>query len=156
MSKGIWWFFLSKRNKGTKVCVPGESRNSECVAGLTEREHSIEAGKVGWPKLWEVLQDKNHFSGLLNKLMVKEAVSVIVLCLAAQSCLTLCSPMNCSPPGSSVHGDSPGKNTGVSCHALLQEIFPIQGSNPGLLHCGQILNHLSQCLWLSPLKAFNC
>ena len=29
-----------------------------------------------------------------------------------------------SPPGSSVHGDSPGKNTGVSCHSLLQGIFP--------------------------------
>ena len=28
--------------------------------------------------------------------------------------------MDCSPPGSSVHGDSPGKNTGVGCHALLQ------------------------------------
>ena len=36
--------------------------------------------------------------------------------------------------------DSPGKNTGVGCHALLQGIFPIQGSNPGLLcllHCRQ-------------------
>ena len=32
--------------------------------------------------------------------------------------------MNCSPPGSSVHGDSPGENTGVGCHALLQGIFP--------------------------------
>ena len=41
--------------------------------------------------------------------------------------------MDCSPPGSSVHGDSAGKNTGVGCHALLQEIFPIQGSNPHLL-----------------------
>ena len=37
-------------------------------------------------------------------------------------------------PGSSVHGDSLGKNTGVSCHALLQGIFLIQGSNPPLLH----------------------
>ena len=36
----------------------------------------------------------------------------------------------CSSPGSSVHGDSPGKNTGVGCHALLQGIFPTQGSNP--------------------------
>ena len=54
-----------------------------------------------------------------------------VLCLVAQSCLTLCDPMDCSPPGSSVHGDSPGKNTGVGCHALLQEIVPTQGSNPG-------------------------
>ena len=42
--------------------------------------------------------------------------------------------MDCSPPSSSVHGDPPGKNTGVNCHALLQGIFPIQGSNPCLLH----------------------
>ena len=52
-----------------------------------------------------------------------------------QSCPTLCNPMDCSPPGSSVHGNSPGKNTGVGCHALLQGILPTQGSNPGLLHC---------------------
>ena len=39
------------------------------------------------------------------------------------------------PPGSSVHEDSPGKNTGVGCHSLLQGIFPTQGSNPGLLNC---------------------
>ena len=32
--------------------------------------------------------------------------------------------MNCSPPGSSVHGDSPGKNTGVGCHALLPGDHP--------------------------------
>ena len=67
----------------------------------------------------------------------------IVLCLVAQSCPTLCNPMDCSPPGSSVHGDSPGKNTGVGCHALLQGIFPTQGSIPGLLHCRWILYHLS-------------
>ena len=39
-----------------------------------------------------------------------------------------------SPPGSSVHGDSPGRNTEVGCQAFLQ-IFPTQGSNPGLLYC---------------------
>ena len=58
-----------------------------------------------------------------------------VLNLVAQSCPTCCDPMDCSPPGSSVYGDSPGKNTGVGCHALLQGIFPIQGSNSGLLYC---------------------
>ena len=47
--------------------------------------------------------------------------------------------MDCSLPGSSVHGDSPDKNTGVGCHALLQGIFPTQGSNLGLPHCRQIL-----------------
>ena len=35
------------------------------------------------------------------------------------------------------------KNTGVGCHSLLQGIFPTQGSSPGLLHCRQILYHLS-------------
>ena len=44
---------------------------------------------------------------------------------------------------SSVHGISPGKNTGAGCHFLLQGIFPTQGSNPGLLHCRQMLYHLS-------------
>ena len=48
-----------------------------------------------------------------------------------------------SPPGSSVCGDSSGKNTGVGCHALLQGIFSTQGPNPGLLHRRQILYHLS-------------
>ena len=43
-----------------------------------------------------------------------------------QSCLTLCDPMDCSPPGSSVHGDSLGENTGVGCHFLLQGFFPTQ------------------------------
>ena len=65
------------------------------------------------------------------------------LCLVIQSCPTLCSPMDCSPPGFSVHGDSPGNNARVGCHALLQGIFPIQGSNPGLPHCRQILYCLS-------------
>ena len=61
-----------------------------------------------------------------------------VLCLVAQSWTTLLDPTDCSLPGSSVHEDSSSKNTGVGCHALLQEIFPTQGSNPGLPHCRQI------------------
>ena len=66
-----------------------------------------------------------------------------VLCLVAQSCPTLCNTMDCSPPGFSVHGDSPGKNTGVGCHAILQGIFPSQRANPGLRHHRQILYCLS-------------
>ena len=61
-----------------------------------------------------------------------------------QSCRTLCVPVDYTPPGSSVHGDSPGKNSGVGGHALFQGIFPIQGSNPCLPHCRQILYRLSQ------------
>ena len=64
-----------------------------------------------------------------------------------QSCPTLCDPMDYSPPGSSVHGDSLGKNTGVGCHFLVQRIFLTQGLNPGLLHCRQTLHHLSYLRW---------
>ena len=39
--------------------------------------------------------------------------------------------------------NSPGKSTGVGCNSTLQGIFPTQGLNLGLLHCRQILYHLS-------------
>ena len=58
----------------------------------------------------------------------KQYVCVCVCVLVAHLCLTLCDPMYCSPPDSSVHGDSPDKNTRVDCHALLQGIFPTQVS----------------------------
>ena len=46
-----------------------------------------------------------------------------------QSCPTLCDPMHGSLPSSSVH-DSPGKNTGMGCHALLQGDLPDSGIEP--------------------------
>ena len=58
--------------------------------------------------------------------------------LVAQSWLTLCEPARLLCPW-----HSPGKNTGVGGHSLLQGILPTQGANPGLLHCRQILHHLS-------------
>ena len=63
--------------------------------------------------------------------------------LVAQSFPTLCNPTDYKPVRFLRLWDSPGKNTGVGCHFLLQEIFPTQGSNPWLLHCGQILHCLS-------------
>ena len=48
----------------------------------------------------------------------------------AQSCPTLCNSMDCSPPGSSVHQDSPGKNIGVDCHDLFQGGLPNPGIEP--------------------------
>ena len=51
-----------------------------------------------------------------------------------QLCLTLCDAMDHSPPRLLCPWDSPGKKTGVGYHALLQRIFPTQGSNPCLLH----------------------
>ena len=65
---------------------------------------------------------------------LSHACFACLLCIVAQSCPTLCSPMDCNLPGSSVHGDSPGKNTNVGCHCLLQGIFLTQGLNLHLLH----------------------
>ena len=59
----------------------------------------------------------------------------------AQSCPTLCDPMDCSLPGSSVHGIFQAMV--LDCHFLLQGIFPTQGLNPGLPHCRQTLYRLS-------------
>ena len=53
-------------------------------------------------------------------------------CSVTQLCLTLSNPVDCSPPGSSVHGII-SKNTGVGCHFLLQGIFLTQGLNLHLL-----------------------
>ena len=71
---------------------------------------------------------------------------IILLLLLSQLCLTLCDPVDCSPPGSSAHEDSPGKNTGVGCHFLLQGIFLTQGSPPELQADSLLLNH-----WGSPI-----
>ena len=57
----------------------------------------------------------------------------VCVCLVTQLCPTICNPMDCDLPGSSIHGISPGKNTGVSCHFVLQGIFPTQGLNLCLL-----------------------
>ena len=65
--------------------------------------------------------------------------------------------MDCSLPDSPVHGSSPGKNTRVGCRALLQGIFPTQGSNPGVPHCRKVLYHLSYLgsppVWMGLIKS---
>ena len=59
-------------------------------------------------------------------------------CVHARACCRFsCVPLFATP------WTSPGKNTGVGCHALLQGILPTQGSNPGLQHCRRILYWLS-------------
>ena len=68
--------------------------------------------------------------------------SVCISYVVFQPCLTLCDPRGCSPPGSSVHGDSPGKNPGVGSHALLQGIFH------GMWTAG---SHLGIKLWFAGL-----
>ena len=66
-----------------------------------------------------------------------------------ESCQTLCDPLDCSPPRSSVCGIFPGKNTMVGFHALLQGIIPTQGLSP----CFSCLLHWQAgSLPLAPLE----
>ena len=106
-----------------------------------------------WCRLGSIILELGsfHFSGRLPSVCWQRGASWLhdschdskyhgqtgwcVYVLDAHSCPTLCDPMDCSPSGSSVHGDSPGKNTGVGCHFLLQGIIPTQGSNLELPHC---------------------
>ena len=108
----------------TWVYPPPQSPKPECILHLSLPSLSVSSTSVS--QAWN-LRVRLYFS-----------FSIIT-----QWCPTLCDPMDCSPPGSSDHGYSPGKNTGVGWHALLQGIFPTQGWNPGLPHCRWILYHLS-------------
>ena len=71
-------------------------------------------------------------------------------CSVTQSWLTL-QPHALQPVRLLCPWDSPGKNTGVGCHFLLQAILPTEGLNLGLLHCRQILYPLSQYIFSPPL-----
>ena len=70
-------------------------------------------------------------------------ISCVCICVVTQSCLTFCDPMDCSPPGSSVHGISQARILEWGCHFLLQGVFLTQGLNLGLLHHRQMLYPLS-------------
>ena len=61
--------------------------------------------------------------------------------LVTRSYLTVCNPMDCSPPGSSIHGISQAKKIGVGCHCLLQGIFLTQWS--GTINSTLLSLHLS-------------
>ena len=69
--------------------------------------------------------------------------------LIAQSCLTLCDTVDFTRLF--CPRNSPGENTGVVSHFLLQTIFPTQGCNPGLLPCRWVLKHLSQTVTVSQI-----
>ena len=75
-------------------------------------------------------------------------------CLGAKLCPSLLQPHGLQPARLLCPWDSPGKNTGVGCHALLQGIFPSQGLNPCLLPCRWILNHWASWDAIAPIIPF--
>ena len=129
----------SAYNAGDLGSIPGLGRSPG--EGNTLPAWRIPWGcRVGhdWATFTSLQEGRKQNSKLWRTIIIFNYVP----CLIAQSCPALCGPMDCNPPGSSVHGDSPGKNTGVGCHALFQRIFPTQESNSGLLQCRWILHCL--------------
>ena len=100
-------------------------------------------GKILWRRAWlptpVLLPGESHGQRSLRSDQIRSV---------AQSCPTACDPMGCTLLLSS--WDFPGRSTGVSCHFLLQRIFPTQGSISGLLHYRQKLYHLSHQGMFSP------
>ena len=72
--------------------------------------------------------------------------------LAPQLCPTLCDPMDCSLPGCSVRGIFQARILEWVAMPSFQGIFPTQGFNLGLLHCRQILYHLSHNRSIKQIK----
>ena len=77
------------------------------------------------PSQWDEGKGKGSTTPTVVQSITKKFLTQFMcLCAWSLSHIWLCDPMHCSPPGSSVHGDSPGKNTGVGCYALLKGFFP--------------------------------
>ena len=107
-------------------------RGWNCITGLAQ----------SWPtlELWKVRDVNPAWTAWLqSKREWRDANIHIHNIIVAQSCLTLCDPMDYSPTRLLCPWNAPGKNTRVDSHFLLQGIFLIQELNPCLLHCRQIL-----------------
>ena len=118
-----WGLSSNEQGMWEWQCVNFETGNFLFVSfgSLWQREASCHKEHIKQPR------ERSTWQGTTWKAKV----------LFSQLCPTLCDPVDCSPPGSSVHG----RNCGVGYHSLLQGIFQTQGSNPSLLHCRWILYH---------------
>ena len=148
------WCKPTRANKALLTCQPTlDGRAQTQMAAGSAGKKAGEAFGSPWPTgdhvicleragMWARVARPSDSKKVIRKLPLFFFLSLVfffffffacVLARSFQSCLTLGDPMDCSTPGSSVPGDSPGKNTEVGCHALLQGIFPTQGSNSRLI-----------------------
>ena len=136
------WYFLSKNTGGgchflLQGFFPTQESNTCLLHWQADFFYHWTTGKPIFVYIY--IQMHSIYNVYIKYRYVVKIVCMYMcalLCLVTQLCPTFCDATDCSPPGSSVHGDSWGKNTEVGCHALLQGIFPTQGLNPDLLYCG--------------------
>ena len=93
-------------------------------------------GGAWWAAVYGVAQSWTRLKRLSSSSRSLRMIEGILKVKVVHSCPALCEPIDCPC-------NSPGQNAGVGSLSLFQEIFPTQGSNPGLPHCRQILYQLS-------------
>ena len=122
-SRGVW---LHRTSLGTRDCSLGSVLHRGTHAGPSVGTHQDSTLSGPAPQA---------------QLSPNYCTSFKWLCLASSQSHSVV-PDSLQSPRLFCQWNSPGKNTGVGCHSLLQGIFLTQGSNPGLWHCRQILCHL--------------
>ena len=135
-----WYSSFLRREIKPLVCMGTLLTFSECFQRYIILSNMVATGHMWLLKLIKLkiqaLNHTNHISRVLCSHGVRGYwVAWHVCCILSHAWLFATSWTDCSLPDSSVHGNSPGKDTGVGCHALLQGIFLTQRSNPCLLHC---------------------
>ena len=118
---------------------PGLSPGS---GGSSRKEMATHSSTLAWKISW-MEEPSRLWSMGSQRVGPDRATSLFQFSSVAQSCLTLCNPMDNSLPGSSIHEIFQAKVLEWVPIFFSRKIFPTQGSNPGLQHCGQTLYRLS-------------
>ena len=118
----------------------GDSAVSQGVCEARKGKHCEWEAKEATP----MQELYHHFHPVMTvSSLVVTTKNIFACMLSFQSCLTLYDPVNCSPPGSSIHGILQAKLLEWVAIPFTKGIFLTQGSNPSLSHCRQIVHPLS-------------
>ena len=133
---------------GLGACCP--KMHFPLLISILKYRDSISSDPLSIWSTWPSLKTVKLYMPQTDPTLSSSSRCVHVRAKSLQWCPALCAPLDWSPPVSSCPWESPGKDTRVGCHALLQGIFPPQGSNPCLLH---LLHWQASSLPLTPPEA---
>ena len=140
-----------EKEMATRHFLPGKPHGQKSLVGYSPKG-SQESDTAKHASMMHQFQSPNSYQHLLGRMSGWVRAAALKWATLEQSvdtvlvtwlCLTLCDPMDCSPPGFTVRGIFPVRIPEWVVFLFSRGIFPTQGLNLGLLHCRQILYHLS-------------